>query len=75
MNYVCQICSANCDEIGNAGAVVDPLAKTMAVTCIECRLAACAERSRGRAVRSDSGLRRTPKYNGKLATGNLPYKD
>lgn len=73
VNYVCTNCGDFTDEIGNAGAVVDPLAKTVAVTCIECRLAACAERSRVRAVRSDSGLRRTPKHNGKLATDRLPY--
>jgi hypothetical protein len=74
VNYVCQICTANCDEVGNPGAVVDPLAKTLTLTCFECRLKALTERSRVRAVRSDAG-RRTPQYNGKLATDRLPYKD
>lgn len=75
VNYVCQICAANCDEIGNPGAVVDPLAKTMTLTCFECRLAACAERSRGRKFlhKPIPAARVTPKYNGKLATDRLPY--
>lgn len=75
MSYTCQICTATVDAHGFPETVVDPLAKTMAITCLACRLAALGEKSRTRAVRSDNGLRRTPKYNGKLATDRLPYKD
>lgn len=74
MNYTCQICTATVDAHGFPEAVVDPLAKTMAITCLRCRLAALGEKSRTRSVRSDAG-KRTPRYNGKLATDRLPYKD
>lgn len=74
MNYVCSNCGAQCDEIGNPGAVVDPLAKTLGIVCIGCRLAACAERSVNRRPHPTPATK-TPKYNGRLAMGNLPYKD
>jgi DNA-directed RNA polymerase subunit RPC12/RpoP len=74
MSYICSICTATIDAQGFPATVVDPLAKTMTITCLACRLAALGERSRTRAVRSDNGLRRMPKHNGNLA-GNLPYRD
>lgn len=78
MTYICQLCSATCDQYGNPESVVDPLAKTMAITCISCRLKACAEKSRGRPI----GYKVQPKFNPKLnekimraMTASLPYKD
>lgn len=74
MNYTCQICTATVDAHGFPEAVVDPLAKTLTITCLSCRLAALGEKSRTKERRFNAGLR-TPQYNGKLATDRLPYKD
>lgn len=74
MNYVCTNCGEQCDEIGNPGAVVDPVAKTLGIVCIKCRLAACAERSKSFRQNFKTGgakLKLRPPED----QGNLPYKD
>jgi hypothetical protein len=76
MNYTCSICTATVDAEGFPANVIDPLAKTMTITCFACRLAAMADRARGAPKTvAVSAARRMPRYNGKLATDRLPYKD
>lgn len=76
MNYTCSICTATVDDHGFPESVVDPLAKTMTITCLACRLKAMGERARGAPKTvAVSAARRMPRYNGKLATDRLPYKD
>lgn len=72
MTYLCPICTSLCDQWGNRtpDAVVDPLAQTLSVTCVGCRLQALAERSRGRPFKA--GTKTYPRVR---QEATLPYKD